>query len=135
MSEPMTLNTDNDNKSKPSSSIIVTKNNIISSNTSFSQKTHNDDICNDPNLLRFSNSYSSLLYIIVDSIDKKLHPGKLHLIQIGKLLHKLVNGITEIKPIGVRIRLSFDNIYSANAFLTSKTLENWNLQASIPASL
>jgi len=78
----------------------------------------NDNKVNDPNILSFTNLYLGPIYITIDSIDKKLHSGKLHPLQIGKLLHKLVKGITEIKPIGSRVRLSFDNIFNMFRNLT-----------------
>lgn len=59
MSESTTLNIDNGSKSKPSSPVNASNQNIINSNALPSQNTYNDNIGNDHNLLRFSNSYSS----------------------------------------------------------------------------
>lgn len=92
MSKPITLNMDNTSKSKKWSPINATSQNIIKNlNFLYLKDTYNNNTSNDTNLLCFSNTYSDPLFIINNSIDKKLHSVKLHLIQIGKLLHKLVN--------------------------------------------
>lgn len=109
---------------------IAVNSNVISENNS-----PKGNITNDPNLLSFSNSCSGLIYVIIDSTDKSLHPGKLHPMKIGKLLHNLIKGITEIKPTGSRVRLTFNNIINANACLSSSMLLDLNLKALIPASL
>lgn len=91
MSKLITLNIDNIDKSKKSSPINATSQNIIKIlSVLYLQDTYNN-ISNNTNLLRFSNSYSGPLFIIINSIDKKLHSIKLHPIQISKPLHKLVN--------------------------------------------
>lgn len=59
----------NDGKSKPSSPINARSQNFISSNVLPLLNTYNDNISNDPNLLRFSNSYLGPLFVSIDSID------------------------------------------------------------------
>lgn len=122
--------------SKYTSLDTSTKDNVVAiSNLVSENNSTNGNIINDSNLKSFPNSYVGPIYIIIDSTDINLHPGKLHPMKIGKLLHNSIKGITEIKSIGSRVRLSFDNISNANACLTSRVLSDLNLKASIPASL
>jgi len=89
----------------------------------------------DANLLSFSDSYLGPLYIIIDAIDKNLHPGKLHLMKIGKLIHGKVAGVTEIKSLGARVRLTFDNVTNANNCLSENPLKSHGYTATIPSTL
>lgn len=52
----ITLNMDNDGKSKPSSPINARNQNIVSLNVLSLQNSYNNKVGNDPNLLCFSNS-------------------------------------------------------------------------------
>ncbi|KAL4104694.1 hypothetical protein QTP88_019976 [Uroleucon formosanum] len=89
----------------------------------------------DDNLLSFSDSYLGPLYIIIDAIDKNLHPGKLHPMKIGKLIHGKVAGVTEIKSLGARVRLTFDNVTNANNCLSENPLKSHGYTATIPSTL
>lgn len=89
----------------------------------------------DNNLFSFSESYSCSIYIIINSTDTKLHPGKIHLIKISKLIHGLIKGMTKIKPIGASVRLTFDNISNANLCLTSQPISNHDFMTSISTTL
>ncbi|KAL4084787.1 hypothetical protein QTP88_027690 [Uroleucon formosanum] len=87
------------------------------------------------NLLSFSDSYLGPLYVTIDTIDKNLHLGKLHPMKIGKLIHGKVTGVTEIKSLGARVRLTFDNVTNANTCLSKNPLKSYGFTATIPSTL
>jgi hypothetical protein len=89
----------------------------------------------DANLFSFSDSYQSPLYEIIDVIDKNLQPGKLHPMKIGKLIHGKVTGVTEIKALGARVRLTFDSVTNANTCLSENPLKSNGLTNFIPSTL
>jgi hypothetical protein len=89
----------------------------------------------DANLLSFSDSYQSPLYVIIDAIDKNLQLGKLHPMKIGKLIHGKVIGVTEIKALGARVRLTFDSVTNANTCLSKNRLKSNGFTVYIPSTL
>lgn len=70
--------------------------------------------------LRFPDTFSGPIYVIIQSMDDGLNPGNLHPMNIGKMQYKTVYGIVEIKSIDERVRVIFDSIINANACLQSK---------------
>jgi len=112
-------------------------NNVQSTNESSFNKPKRNNVIQDgdTNLLYFSSTYTGPIYIIIDTIDKNLHFGKLHPMKVGKLLYNQVCGVVEIRPIGARVRVTFDTIANANICLSSSILPTSGLKATIPASL
>lgn len=55
--------------------------------------------------------------------------------KVGKLFFNKFNGILRIDPIGVRVKVTFDSIISANICLSSVELSTMGLQAYIPSTL
>jgi len=55
--------------------------------------------------------------------------------KIGKLIHGKVAGVTEIKSLGARVRLTFDNVTNANTCLSENPLKSYGYTATIPSTL
>jgi len=72
---------------------------------------------------------------MVDAIDKNLQPGKLHPMKIGKIIHGKINGVTEIKALGARVRVTFDSVTNANICLTGNPLMSLGFSVLIPSTL
>jgi len=55
--------------------------------------------------------------------------------KIGKLIYGKVNGVTEIKALGARVRLTFDSVTNANTCLSENPLKSYGFTAYIPSTL
>lgn len=89
----------------------------------------------DSNLIKFSDNFTGVPVIIIEAISDNNNVGKLHPMKVGKLFFNKFNGILRIDPIGVRVKVTFDSIISANICLSSVELSTMGLQAYIPSTL
>lgn len=119
------------NDHSPSNDNTMPNNNNLTYTSSEQLKSH----VRDSNLIKFSDNFSGVPVIIIEAISDKNNVGKLHPMKVGKLFFNKFNGILRIDPIGVRVKVTFDSIISANICLSSVELSTMGLQAYIPSTL
>lgn len=124
-----------DNPPAISSDNTETGHAIASNDSSLSYTEKLNSNCRDPNLIVFSDNFTGVPIIIVETISDKINIGKLHPMKVGKLFFNKFSGVLRIEPIGVRVKVTFDSIVSANTCLASTELHTMGLQAYIPSTL
>lgn len=78
----------------------------------------------DSNLIKLSVNFTEVSVItrIIEAISDNKNVAKLHPMKVGKLFFNKFNGILCIHPIGMRVKVTFDSIISANICLSSVEL-------------